>query len=124
MGQVETKVFVDAPPWDLDEIDKITDLDKNTVNLLWRKWATDPSTKKGKVKFEVFANQLCVNLNDENEVAEARKIFNLIDADDDGKVEFPDILLFLFCLDEKVFRGNIYLSMNLLANLKIIHLYS
>ena len=68
MGQVETKVFVDAPPWDLDEIDKITDLDKNTVNLLWRKWATDPSTKKGKVKFEVFANQLCVNLNDGNEV--------------------------------------------------------
>ena len=103
MGQVESKVFVDAPPWDLEEIDKTTDLDKSTVNLLWRQWATDPITKKGKVKFDAFANQVKVNLKNDDEVAEARKIFNLIDEDDDGKVEFPDIVLFLFCLDEKVF---------------------
>ena len=103
MGQVESKVFVETPPWDLEEIDKVTDLDKDTVNLLWRQWATDAKTKKGKVKFDVFSNKLNVNLNDDEEVAEAKKIFNLIDEDDDGKVEFPDIMLFLFCLDEKVF---------------------
>merc|ERR1712043_64241 len=87
MGQVESKVFVETPPWDLEEIDKVTDLDKDTVNLLWRQWATDSKTKKGKVKFDVFSNKLSVNL---------------IDEDDDGKVEFPDIMLFLFCLDEKM----------------------
>ena len=103
MGQVETKVFVDAPPWDLEELDKITDLEKSTVNLLWRKWATDPATKKGKVKFETFASELCVNLEDEKEVEQAQKVFNLIDEDDDGHVEFPDIMLFLFCLDDQVF---------------------
>ena len=37
MGQVETKVFVDAPPWDLEELDKITDLEKNTVNFSYNK---------------------------------------------------------------------------------------
>merc|ERR1712043_77083 len=87
MGQVESKVFVETPPWDLEEIDKVTDLDKDTVNLLWRQWATDSKTKKGKVKFDVFSNKLSVNL---------------VDDDDDGKVEFPDIMLFLFCLDEKM----------------------
>merc|ERR1712043_53595 len=99
MGQVESKVFVETPPWDLEEIDKVTDLDKDTVNLLWRQWATDSKTKKGKVKFDVFSNKLSVNLDEDDE---AKKIFNLIDEDDDGKVEFPDIMLFLFCLDEKM----------------------
>ena len=103
MGQVETKVFVDAPPWDLEELDKITDLEKSTVNLLWRKWATDPATRKGKVKFDTFTSEFCVNLEDEKEVQQAQKIFNLIDEDDDGHVEFPDIMLFLFCLDDQVF---------------------
>ena len=73
MGQVETKVFVDAPPWDLEELDKITDLEKSTVNLLWRKWATDPATRKGKVKFDTFASELCVNLEDEKEVEQAKE---------------------------------------------------
>ena len=103
---------------DLEEIDKITDLDTITVNLLWRQWATDPTTKKGKVKFDAFANQLCVNLSDDDEVAEARKIFNLIDEDDDGKVEFPDVLLFLFCLDEKVFTHIFSSALNWLLTQK------
>ena len=102
MGQVESKVFVSAPPWDLDEIGKTTDLDKATINALWRQWATDPLTKKGKVKFDAFAEKLQVDVNEENEVLSAHKIFNLIDEDDDGKVEFPDVCLFLFSLEEKV----------------------
>ena len=109
MGQVESKVFVDAPPWDLEETQKLTDLSKDTINLLWRKWATDPETKKGKVKFESFAKEFSVNHDDEDEVADAKKLFNLIDEDDDGKVEFPDVLLFIFCLDEKV-PNNIFKS--------------
>ena len=102
MGQIESKVFVDAPPWDLEEIERITDLDKDTINLLWRQWATDDVTKKGKVGFEAFSNYLLVNQNEKNEVVEARKMFNLIDEDDDEKVEFPDLMLFIFCLDEQV----------------------
>ena len=52
IGKIESKVFDDAPPWDLEEIDRITDLDKDTINLLWRQWATDEITKKGKVTFD------------------------------------------------------------------------
>ena len=102
MGQIESKVFVDAPPWDLEEIERITDLDKDTINLLWRKWATDDVTKKGKVNFDAFSKYLLVNQNQEDELVEAKKIFNLIDEDDDEKVEFPDLMLFIFCLDEQV----------------------
>ena len=102
IGKIESKVFDDAPPWDLEEIDRITDLDKDTINLLWRQWTTDEITKKGKVTFCEFCKKLCVNEDKEDEVKEARKIFNLIDEDDDEKVEFPDLMLFLFCLDEEV----------------------
>ena len=102
IGKIESKVFDDAPPWDLEEIDRITDLEKDTINLLWRQWATDEITKKGKVTFSEFCNKLCVNEDNEDDVKEARKIFNLIDEDDDEKVEFPDLMLFLFCLDEEV----------------------
>ena len=102
IGKIESKVFDDAPPWDLEEIDRITDLDKDTINLLWRQWATDEITKKGKVTFGEFCKKLCVNEDNEDDVKEARKIFNLIDEDDDEKVEFPDLMLFIFCLDEEV----------------------
>ena len=102
IGQIESKVFIDTPPWDLEEIERITDLDKDTINILWRQWATDDVTKKGKVTFNSFCQKLYVNQEKEDEVAEAKKIFNLIDEDDDEKVEFPDLMLFIFCLDEQV----------------------
>ena len=102
IGQIERKVFIDTPPWDLEEIERITDLEKDTINILWRQWATDDVTKKGKVDFNSFCQKLNVNQEKEDEVAEAKKIFNMIDEDDDEKVEFPDLMLFIFCLDEQV----------------------
>ena len=107
IGQIERKVFIDTPPWDLEEIERITDLDKDTINILWRQWATDDVTKKGKVDFNSFCQKLNVNQEKEDEVAEAKKIFNMIDEDDDEKVEFPDLMLFIFCLDEQVTNGEL-----------------
>jgi hypothetical protein len=38
MGQIESKIFEEAPPWDMDHILSVTDLDKTAINLCWRNW--------------------------------------------------------------------------------------
>ena len=38
MGQIESKIFEEAPPWDMEHIQSVTDLDKTAINLCWRNW--------------------------------------------------------------------------------------
>ena len=38
MGQIESKIFEEAPPWDMDTLLSNTDLDKTAINLCWRNW--------------------------------------------------------------------------------------
>ena len=54
MGQVESTIFDDAPPWDMKMILKLTQLKEEEVNFCWKTWATNPSTKKGKIDSEAF----------------------------------------------------------------------
>jgi hypothetical protein len=39
MGQIESKIFEEAPPWDMESILSTTDLDKTAINLCWRNWS-------------------------------------------------------------------------------------
>ena len=39
MGQIESKIFEEAPPWDMDTLLSNTDLDKTAINLCWRNWS-------------------------------------------------------------------------------------
>ena len=54
MGQVESAIFEDTPPWDLKNLLKLTDLNENDLNFCWKKWSTHPVTKRGKIDFENF----------------------------------------------------------------------
>ena len=67
MGQVESTIFDDAPPWDMKMILKLTQLQEEEVNFCWKKWATNPSTKKGKIDSEAF-----------------KELFEIADDDDKG----------------------------------------
>lgn len=78
----------------------LTDLDRTSINLCWRFWATDPLTKKGKIKPEFFFKVLNIDLDYEDEVNDAKRIFGLIDKDKDGKIDFPEMMIFLFTIDE------------------------
>ena len=67
MGQVESTIFDDAPPWDMKMILKLTQLKEEEVNFCWKTWATNPSTKKGKIDSEAF-----------------KELFEIADDDDKG----------------------------------------
>ena len=58
MGKVqshmETKVFEDTPPWDLETIVSSTDLDEETANACWRVWIRHPLVKSGQLTKEAF----------------------------------------------------------------------
>jgi len=78
----------------------LTDLDRTSINLCWRFWATDPLTKRGNIKPEKFYKVLNVDLDNENELLDAKRVFKLIDKDEDGKIDFPEMMIFLFTIDE------------------------
>ncbi len=39
-------------------------------------------------------------MNNEDEVLDAKRVFELIDKDKDGKIDFPEMMIFLFTIDE------------------------
>ena len=87
MGQVETKVFENAPPWDAEAVTSRTDLDEQTVNVCWKIWCRSTMVKGSKINEEKFLEML--NLSEEKEEEEkeqARKLFELLDRDDDEKL--------------------------------------
>ena len=67
MGQVESTIFDDAPPWDMKMILKLPQLKEEEVNFCWNTWASNPSTKKGKIDSEAF-----------------KELFEIADDDDKG----------------------------------------
>jgi len=54
MGAVETKVFHKVPPWEAASAAQNTQLEKEVVQLLWRKWRNDSRSEDGKVDFNEF----------------------------------------------------------------------
>ena len=41
MGQIETKLFEETPPWRLDKMKEQTELDEETINICWKAWCKD-----------------------------------------------------------------------------------
>lgn len=104
MGKVqsslETKLLDEVPPWDLETIVKRTDLDEETANACWRMWTDHPLVSKGQMKEEDFYELLDIPEGNEDERRLAKKSFELLDRDDDERLEFPDLMIFLFSLED------------------------
>ena len=64
--------------------------------------STDPLTKKGKISLEKFEKVLNIDKSNEKEVSDCLKVFKLIDKDDDRKIDFPELMIFLFTIDEQL----------------------
>ena len=54
----------------------------------------------------IFSLFFTKNLED-NAVQEAQKLFNLLDFDDDEKVEFPELMLYVFSTEDSLSREQI-----------------
>ena len=101
MGQVESAVFEETPPWDMKMLLKLTELTEDEINACWKKWTTNPLTKKGKIEFETVVELFEIGDDDKNE---ALKMFNLLDFDDDDKIEFPELMLYIYATVEDLSR--------------------
>ena len=101
MGQVESVIFDETPPWDMKNILKLTDLKENEVNFCWKSWSSNALTKKGKIDFEAFKALFEILEDDDRE---AKKLFKMLDFDDDEKIEFPELMLYIFSTDESLSR--------------------
>ena len=86
---VETKVLPDAPAWDVSRILNKTDFDEETVHSCWRYWKESDLVSKGMMTEENFYLLLDIREEQEDERRQAKKIFELLDRDDDEKLEFP-----------------------------------
>ena len=88
MGQVETKVFEHAPPWDGKSVTSRTDLDKRTVDACWKIWCQSSLVTRGKIRDEEKFVQLMdlAGADQEHEREQARRLFELLDRDDDQKL--------------------------------------
>ena len=66
MGKVqsslESKVFDEVPPWDLETIVAKTDLDEATANACWRMWIEHPLVEKGQLKEEAYFKLLDIKV--------------------------------------------------------------
>ena len=78
----------------------------NLKHSCWYKFkrSTDPLTKKGKIKMEKFEKVLNIDRSNEEEVSNFQKVFKFIDKDDDGKIDFPELMIFIFTIDENLSR--------------------
>lgn len=101
MGQVESAIFEETPPWDMKNILKLTELTEEHVNFCWKTWASNPLTKKGKIEFEAFKELFEIQDADNKEAA---KLFNLLDFDDDDKIEFPELMLYIYAIEDTLSR--------------------
>ena len=101
MGQVESAIFEDTPFWDLKSILKSTELSEEEINMYWKIWSTNPVTKKGKIDYEAFKDLFHIETDDDNE---GLKLFNLLDFDDDDRIEFPELMLYLYASNEDLTR--------------------
>lgn len=61
-------------------------------------------TKKGKLKPEKFQKVLEIDSGNAKEMEDFDKMFKLVDKDDDGKIDFPELMIFLFTIDEELSR--------------------
>ena len=53
---------------------------------------------------EKFEKVLNIDRSNEEEVSNFEKVFKLIDKDDDGKIDFPELMIFIFTIDENLSR--------------------
>ena len=53
---------------------------------------------------EKFEKVLNIDRLNEEEVSNFEKVFKLIDKDDDGKIDFPELMIFIFTIDENLSR--------------------
>ena len=101
MGQVESAIFEDTPPWDLKHLLKLTDMSENDLNFCWKHWSSNPLTKKGKIDLDSFKKLFEIEGDNERE---AGKLFTLLDFDEDERIEFPELMLYLFSTEENLSR--------------------
>ena len=101
MGQVESAIFDDTPPWDLKHLLKLTDMSENDLNFCWKHWSSNPLTKKGKIDLDSFKKLFEIEGDNERE---AGKLFTLLDFDEDERIEFPELMLYLFSTEENLSR--------------------
>ena len=115
MGQVETKVFHKVPPWEASSALQRTHLERDEVEFLWKNWRRDSRSEDGKLDYQEFLNLIDVIKVGEEEIKteddiktneeegqleseEMVQLFSLLDRDEDGFLEFSDLLAFIFCL--------------------------
>ena len=56
---------------------------------------------------EKFMKVLDIDVGNEKEVSDCEKVFKLIDKDDDGKIDFPELMIFMFTIDEELSRWEV-----------------
>lgn len=64
-------------------------------------WITHPLVKRGRMKEDFFYEMLGVQKDNPEEQNTAKKMFELLDKDDDQFLEFPEFMTFLFCMESK-----------------------
>ena len=71
---------------------------------------------------EKFMKVLDIDAGNEKEVSDCEKVFKLIDKDDDGKIDFPELMIFMFTIDEELSRWEVSVanSPERFTNCKII----
>ena len=62
---------------------------------------------------EKFMKVLDIDVGNEKEVSDCEKVFKLIDKDDDGKIDFPELMIFMFTIDEELSRWEISVANSL-----------
>ena len=96
---------MDAPSHGPLECWRVDPFFLNSIRMtLFLSRSTDPLTKKGKLKMEKFMKALDIDVGNEKEVSDCEKVFKLIDKDDDGKIDFPELMIFMFTIDEELSR--------------------
>ena len=61
-SSIESKVFDEVPPWDLEAIVAKTDLDEATANACWRMWTEHPLVEKGQLKMGAYFKMLGIKV--------------------------------------------------------------
>ena len=53
---------------------------------------------------EKFEKVLNIDRSNAEELSDFEKVFKLIDKDDDGKIDFPELMIFIFSIDQNLSR--------------------
>ena len=78
----------------------MTSIHECAFSLCWGQWRSSPLSKNGSLTFKQFLQTCSIDQKNTKVCRDGKKMFELLDSDKDHKVEFPDLMIFLFSLDE------------------------